>query len=165
MDTLQAIHRSTLFSGVSAERCEAFLAIAREQQASQGSYLFRLGDAARMLCVIRSGTVQLTMPIAMNGTVREVVVQEAREGDTVAWSALIEPFRFTMSARAGTDVELIAFSTREFQAALEAYPDAGVRIVTNLATVIARRFHVMHTMWTRELQRTVNVTFGESANA
>ncbi len=165
MDTLQAISHSTLFSGVNAEQCEAFLAIAHEQRASQGRYLFRLGDAARTLYIVRSGTVHLTMPIAMNGTVREVVVQEAGECETVAWSAVIAPFRFTMTARAGTDVELIAFSAGELQAACEVHSDAGVRIVTNLATVIARRFQVMHTMWTREIQRAVNVTFGESTNA
>ena len=97
--------------------------------------------------------------------VRNPNPQTLRAGETVAWSALVAPFRFTMSGRAGTDVELIAFSTRELQAAIEAYPDAGVRVVTNLAAVIARRLQVMHAMWTRELQRTINVTFGEGAGA
>jgi CRP-like cAMP-binding protein len=165
MDTLQAIQCSTLFAGVSPAQCEAFLPIVHTQCAGEGRSLFRLGDAARVLYIIRSGTVQLTMPFAMYGSVKEVVVQEAREGDTVAWSGLIEPFRFTMSGRAGTDVELIAFSTRELQAAIEAYPEAGVRIVTNLAAVIAKRLQVSHTMWTRELQRAVNVTLCEAATA
>ena len=165
MDRLEAIRQSTLFTGIEPAQCKVFLAIIHEQEAKPGEYLFRLGDPARMLYIIRSGTVHLTMPIAMNGTVKEVVVQEARAGETVAWSALVAPFRFTMSGRAGTDVELIAFSTRELQAAIEAYPDAGVRVVTNLAAVIARRLQVMHAMWTRELQRTINVTFGEGAGA
>lgn len=160
MDVLTALERSTLFHGVSAAGCEAFAPLVRELRAVQDEYLFRLGEPAESLFIVRRGIVHLTMPLAMNGTVREVVVQEANEGDTIAWSAFIEPFRFTMSARAGTDVDLLGLSTLELHCALEAYPEDGVRIVTNLAKVIARRLQLMHTMWTREFQRAVNETFG-----
>ena len=160
MEILDALERSTLFHGVTAAECEAFLPLVTERSARRDEYLFRLGSPAEALFIIRHGIVHLTMPLAMNGTVREVVVQEAEQGDTIAWSAFIEPYRFTMSARAGTDVELLAISTRDLQAALQAYPEAGVRVVTNLARVIAKRLQVMHAMWTREVQRAVNVTFG-----
>jgi CRP-like cAMP-binding protein len=155
-----ALARSSLFSGLSVAQCEPFVPVACERRVSKGDYLFRLGEPAEALFIIRSGIVHLTMPLSMNGTEREVVVQEASAGETVAWSALIEPHRFTMSARAGSDVELLGFSTRVLQAALRANPDAGVQIVTNLATVIARRLQVMHAMWTRDLQRAVDETFG-----
>jgi CRP/FNR family transcriptional regulator, cyclic AMP receptor protein len=157
---LDALVGSTLFRGVSVAQCEAFLPLVRERRARRDEYLFRLGEPAEALYIIRQGTVHLTMPLAMHGTVREVTVQEAGPGDTIAWSAFIEPFRFTMSARAGADVDLLGLSTRELQAAVEAHPDAGVLIVTNLARVIARRLQLIHTMWTRELQRSVNEVFG-----
>lgn len=159
-DTLGAMLSSSLFRGLTAEQCESFVPLARAQSISKGDYLFRLGQPAGTLFIIRSGVVQLTMPLSVKGGDREVVVQEARAGETIAWSALIEPYRYTMSARAGTEVELIGFSPRELQVALEAKPEVGLRILTNLAQVIARRLQVMHTMRTRELQRAVNVTFG-----
>lgn len=160
MDRLPALAHSTLFHGLDEAQCEAFLPLATERRAGRDDYLFRLGEPADALFVIRRGVVHLTMPLAMNGTVREVVVQEAGEGETIAWSALIEPYRFTMSGRAGTDVDLLGFRTRDLQAALRTYPDAGVQIVTNLAQVIARRLQVMHTMWAREIQRAISETFG-----
>jgi glutaminase len=160
MDTLHTLAGSSLFRGLTAEQCEVFVPFAREQRVPKGDDLFRLGQPAGTLFIIRSGVVHLTMPLSMKDADREVVVEEVPAGETVAWSALIEPYRFTMSARAGTDVELIGFSPREFRMALEAHPDAGLRILTNLAMVIAKRLQVMHTMWTRELQRTVNMTFG-----
>lgn len=159
-DTLGAMLGSSLFRGLTAEQCESFVPLARAQSISKGDYLFRLGQPAGTLFIIRSGVVQLTMPLSVKGGDREVVVQEAHARETIAWSALIEPYRFTMSARAGTDVELIGFSPRELQVALEARPEVGLRILANLAQVIARRLQVMHTMRTRELQRAVNVTFG-----
>ncbi len=160
MDTLQALAASNLFQGVPAGRFDLFLSLARQERVRKGDYIFRLGEAAERLFIVRNGTVHLLMPIAMNGNEREVVVQEAREGETVGWSALVEPYRFTMAAAAGTDVDLLAFSTRELRAAVESCPEAGLRIMANLAGVIATRLQVAHAMWTRELQRAVSETFG-----
>lgn len=160
MDTLDTLAGSSLFRGLTAEQCQVFVRLARERHVPKDDELFRLGQPAGTLFIVRSGVVCLTMLLSMKDADREVVVEEVQAGETLAWSALIEPCRFTMSARAGTEVELIGFSPREFRMALEAHPDAGLRIVTNLAGVIAKRLQVMHAMWTRELQRTVNLTFG-----
>jgi CRP-like cAMP-binding protein len=159
MDVLTAVTGSSLFGGLSAAQCEPFAALGRMQHVARHEHLFRLGQSAEALLIVHSGIVELTMPLSMNGKEREVVVQEAAEGETIAWSALVEPHRFTMSARAGTDVEVLAFSAAELQRAIEAHPEAGLQVVTNLARVIARRLQVMHTMWTRELQRAVNDRF------
>ncbi|MDO8794144.1 MAG: cyclic nucleotide-binding domain-containing protein [Vicinamibacterales bacterium] len=161
-DPLTVIVASSIFHGLSMEQCQAFVPIARPQHVAKGEYLFRLGQSAPTLFIIRSGVVELTMPLSMRGKDQEVTVEEARAGETVAWSALIAPYRFTMSARAGSDVELLGFSPPDLRAALAAQPDVGLRILNNLAQVIARRLQVTQTMWTRELQRTVNVTFGSA---
>jgi CRP/FNR family transcriptional regulator, cyclic AMP receptor protein len=157
--TAHVLTASSLFHGLSASQCEPFEALVREQRLAEHDMLFRIGETADALFIVRSGVIHLTMPLAMHGRDCDVVVQEARAGETVAWSALIEPYRFTMNARAGTDVELLAFSPRAFRIAVAANPDAGVLIMNNLAKVIAQRLQVMHAMWTRELQRTVNETF------
>lgn len=154
-----ALGGSSLFRGVPPAGFEPFVSLARPERVPQGHHIFRLGEPAERLFIIRGGVVHLTMPVEVHGKEREVVVQEAGAGETIGWSAVIDPYRFTMSAVAATDVDLVAFVTRELQAATEARPDAGLRVMTNLAQVIARRLQVMHTMWTRELQRAVNETF------
>ncbi len=109
--------------------------------------------------MVGEGLVELTMPLAIPGGDREVVVGIVRAGETLAWSALIEPHRFTMSARAGTDVELHGFARADLQAALRTHPEAGLRVLENLAKVVGRRLQVVQTLWTRSLQRSVNETF------
>ncbi len=160
METRYDVAASNLFRGLTATECDPFVALALERTVGKGDYLFRLGEKAESLFIVLSGVVQLTMPLAMKSGDREVVVEEAHPGDTVAWSALIEPYHCTMSARAGTDVDLLVFPPRALEAALAAHSDAGLRVVTNLAKVIARRLQVTHAMWTRELQRVVIETFG-----
>jgi hypothetical protein len=58
----------------------------------------------------------------MKGGDREVVAQEAHAGDTVAWSALIEPPRTRMSARDGMDGKLLGCPARELLAAPHPHP-------------------------------------------
>lgn len=160
MDAAAAIASSRLFRGLTPGQCEPFGSIAHERRIPAGEHVFRLGQEAMVLFVVCNGIVELTVPLKMTGDDREVVVEEAHEGDTVAWSALVEPHRFTMSARARTDVELLGFARRDLQTMIVVQPDVGLRIVTNLAQVISRRLHVVQTMWNRELQRTVSETFG-----
>jgi CRP-like cAMP-binding protein len=160
MDAAAAIAASTLFRGLTPAQCEPFVSIARERHIPAGEYIFRLGQEATSLFVVCDGVVELAVPLKLTGDDRDVVVEEAREGDTVAWSALVDPHRFTMSGRAGTDVVLIGFPRRDLQSMLAVQSDAGVRIMTNLAQVIGRRLHVVQTLWNRELQRTVSETFG-----
>lgn len=159
MEARHDVTASSLFRGLTVAECDPFVALASARTVPKGAYLFRLGDTAESLFVVRSGVVELTMPLAMQSGDREVVVEEARAGDTVAWSALVEPFRCTMSARAGTDVELLVFPPRALEAAIAVHADAGVRVLTNLAKVIARRLQVTHAMWTREVQRVVIETY------
>jgi len=159
-DILQALTASSLFHELSKAQCQAFVPLAHPQHVARGEYLFRLGQPAATLYVVRSGVVELTMPLSMRNGEQEVTVEEARAGDTVAWSALIAPYRFTMSARAGDDVELLGFSSSDLRAALAAKPDVGLSIMANLAQVIARRLQVTQVVWTRGLQRGVDVSLG-----
>ena len=110
MGPLDTMCGSALFRGLPAAACQPFVPIARPRRLNKGDYLFRLGEPANTLFIIHSGMVHLTMPLTMRASEREVVVQEAGIGETLAWSALVEPCRFTMSARGGSDVELLAFA-------------------------------------------------------
>lgn len=159
MDTAAVFAASTLFRGLTPEQCAPFVPIAREHRVAAREYIFRLGEEAELLFVVRRGTVELTLPLKLTGEDRDVVVEEAREGDTIAWSALIEPHRFTMGGRGQGDVELLGFARRDLQTLVVALPDAGVRIMTNLSRVMGHRLHLVQTMWHRELQRTVTDMF------
>jgi CRP-like cAMP-binding protein len=160
MDPVAALASAALFRGLTRAQCASFAAIAQPRRVSEHEYLFRLGERATRLLVIRNGLVELTMPLEMNGQEHDVVVETAGEGETVAWSALIEPYRFTLSGRTGTEVELLAFTRPDLQAALVRDPQAGLQVMTNVARLIGRRLQVVQAMWSRGLQRAVSDRFG-----
>ena len=148
-----------LFAGLSAEQRRQVASIAQERRAAAGETLFRLGEPAEALYVIQRGRVDLTFPLQVMGETREVRFQSFEAGRTLAWSALVPPHRLTMSASATTDVELLVLERQQLLDLLEREPLLGRLVMSNLAGVVAARFHELLALWVREVQRNVSRTY------
>jgi len=149
-----------LFAGLSEEQALRAGALGRERRAAAGEILFRLGDRADAFYVVRQGTVELTFPLQVMGKTKEARFQSLGPGRTLAWSALVPPHKLTMSARAATDVELLAFDRERLLELFAVEPAIGLQIMSNLARVVAARFHELLALWVREIQRNVSQNFG-----
>lgn len=154
-----ALKDAELFAGLSDSQRLGVAALARERRASAGETLFRVGEPAEAFYVIVRGRVELVFPLTIMGETREVRFRSLEAGRTLAWSALVPPHRLTLSARAGTDAELLAFDRVATMQALRAQPDVGRLVMSNLAGVVATRFHEMLALWVREVQRNVSQTY------
>lgn len=75
-------------------------------------------------------------------------------GNVVAWSSLIRPHRFTLSARCAKRCVLTCLNRDELHAFFETDSQTGYQFMRNLAEVIGRRLQAMQAMWVRELQVT-----------
>jgi CRP/FNR family transcriptional regulator len=123
-----------------------------------GTKLFGLGDPADRLFLTERGRIRLTLPMQVRGREEDVFVEERSPGQTVGWSALIPPYRFTLTATAALhEAEVIALPREGLDGYFAANPSAGYKIALNLAVVIGHRLQLFQTMWVREMQRTVEV--------
>ncbi len=84
-------------------------------------------------------------------------MEEKGPGQTVGWSALIPPYRFTLSATASFETEVITLSRAALHSFIEASPSIGAKLCLNVGTVIGRRLQTLQTMWLREMQRTIEL--------
>lgn len=159
MSVLERLEEAELFAGLPDADCRAIAGLARRRGASAGEVLFRLGDPAEELFVIRRGRVELTFPLVVMGETKETRFQSLEAGRTLAWSGLVPPYRLTMSARASTDVELLAFERVRLLRHLAEVPAVGYVVMSNLSRVVAGRLHEMVALWVREVQRNVSQTF------
>jgi len=144
-----------LFQGLGEAHLRAVAAVATERRAAAGETIFRRGDRAEALFVLRHGRVDLTFPLQVMGEAREIRFQSLDAGRTLGWSALVPPHLLTMSARATTEVELVVLAGDRLLAVLAAQPVIGQVVMSNLAGVVAARFHELQALWVRELQRKV----------
>ena len=147
--------KADLLHGLSEEDAQAVLSLARRTILTGGAELFHLGDSADSIYVITRGRLRLTLPMQVRDRKEEVLVEERAPGQTVGWSALIPPFRFTLTATAPLETEVLALSREALREHFAAHPAAGYAVAMNLASVIGERLQLFQTMWVREIQRMV----------
>ena len=150
-----AHEQSELLKNLSAEDVQRILALGNRVVLPTGASLFRLGDPAERLFLIERGRIRLTLPMQVRGSEEDVVVEERTAGQTVGWSALIPPHKFTLAATAPLETEVIVLPREELRKHFVAYPVVGYKFTLNLAVVIGHRLQLFQAMWLREMQRTV----------
>ena len=62
-----------------------------------------------------------------------------RPGEIFGWSAMIEPYVYTGTARAATAVKAIAIHRSIIEAAVTRYPAEGLVIYKNLSGIVGQR--------------------------
>ena len=145
-----------LLNGLTSAETEEVLGLGTSLLVPAGTELFRLGDPADRLFLTERGRIRLTLPMQVRGREEDIFVEEMAPGQTVGWSALIPPYRFTLTATASLhEARVIALPRETLQGYFVANSAAGYKIALNLAVVIGHRLQLSQTMWVREMQRTV----------
>jgi CRP-like cAMP-binding protein len=146
-----------LLNGLSPAEVEQVIALGTRLLVPSGGSLFRLGDPADRIFLVMRGRIRLTLPMQIRGRDEEILIEENSPGQTVGWSALIPPHRFTLSARAPLETEVIALEREALRAFFESSPRTAYKITSNLAIVVGHRLQLLQTMWLREMQRTIEL--------
>jgi len=155
----------TLLQGLSPAETDEVLALGSRIAVPSGGSLFRLGESADRLFLIERGRIRLSFPMLVRNKEEEVFFQEMAPGETVGWSAMVPPYRFTLSATAPLETELIALSPETFLAFFDRAPEVGRKISLNLAILVGQRLQLVQAMWMREMQRVVELKSGQRAEA
>lgn len=144
--------RSMIFDGIPDDVVETFCAQGQEIPYGVNDLLFQRGEDANELMILKEGVVELMIPVQIMGVTRELSMETKQPGDVVAWSALVDPYHFTLSARCTSDCILTRFNRNTLYTFFESDPRAGYLFMRNLAGVIGRRLQAMQTMWMHDLQ-------------
>ena len=144
--------------GVADEEAARVLALGRRIRLGAGQVLFNLGDAAGSLFVVERGRIALTLPMTVRDKEQDVLIEERSSGQTLGWSALVPPHRFTLKGTASVDTEVLSLPRAALFDYFEAHPAVGYAVTRNLSAVVAHRLQVMQTMWLREVQRVVGIS-------
>jgi len=141
--------------GLSAVDTASLLALATPLALEPGQSLFRMGTAADAIYAVERGRIALTLPLRVRDGEEEIVVEERQPGETVGWSGLVPPHRFTLNATAAVGSEVRVFTRAALVQHFQAHPAVGRVVTANVAAVMGHRLQVFQTMWVREMQRTV----------
>jgi CRP/FNR family cyclic AMP-dependent transcriptional regulator len=148
-----------LLAGLSPEDAAQVLSLGTVETLSAGSVLFRLGEDADRVYLVKRGRLALTLPMQIRGGDEDLQIEERSAGETLGWSGLISPHRFTLKATALVESELIALPRPALLAFFSSRPDVGYQMTLNLAAVIGHRLELFQAMWLREMQRVVETRY------
>ncbi len=151
--------QTELFNGLRDDEIAKIRAIATVTRLAPGDVLFRLGADADRLYLIERGRFALTMPLHVGDREQEVPVEERYTGQALGWSGLIPPHRFTLTAKALVETEVLALPRVELLALFDANPRVGYVVTRNVASMVGQRLQVIQAMWLREMQRVIRLTY------
>jgi CRP/FNR family cyclic AMP-dependent transcriptional regulator len=149
----EILRKAELFAGLDGDGLGRIAAIGRERSLGAGDYLFVLGDRADDLYVVTRGKIELCFPMSLGGIVKDIPVESAGCGHVLGWSALVKPFRFTLSARAAEPTDVISLPRSELIQVFDEAPRTASEVLTKLAELVGFRLITFQALWARELQR------------
>lgn len=145
-----------LVRGLSPEDAAAVLALGKPMTLNAGQVLFALGADAESLFLIRRGRIAFTLPMQIAGRDEDVVIEEHSPGETLGWSALVPPHKFTLKATAPLPTDVLAIRRTDLLHYCAANPRVGQIVALNIAGIVAQRLQVFQAMWLRQMQRVVS---------
>jgi CRP-like cAMP-binding protein len=128
-----AIMEADLFKGVSQRFITRIANGAEEQTCKGNSIIFKRGEEASNFYVLASGDVHIEI-----GAMEETLAIN-RPGEVFGWSALVEPYTYTATARCVKDTKVIKVSRDLLETAIKEHPGEGLAVLKNLAAIIAAR--------------------------
>ncbi len=152
-----ASDQPALVKGLTPADASAVLALGTRINLTAGAVLFKLGETAEHLYLITRGRLALTLPMQIFGHEKDVLAEERVTGETVGWSALVPPHRFTLKATSPIETEVLALPRAALLEHFNANPAIGYVVTRNVAEVMGQRLQVSQAMWLREMQRMVEL--------
>jgi CRP-like cAMP-binding protein len=141
MISVDLLKQYTLFKGFSEEQIKKLADIATEESYKAGFQLWKKGDPAKKLYLLEGGKIVLFMDAYM-GTAKpplQVTVDLITKGDAMGWSAVIEPYMYTLGARCIDDSKAIVFDGAKLKELLNKDSTLGYEFMRATAKVIATR--------------------------
>ena len=149
----ELLKEAELVEGLSAGEVQRLAAIGRRRALRPGEYVFLLGDNADFLSIVLSGRVDLCFPMSLGDVVKDISVESLGPGQALGWSALVKPYRFTLSARTTEPCELISLARYDLLRLFEDEPRIGCILLARVSEIVGVRLSTFQALWGRELQR------------
>lgn len=108
----------------------------RNLRLAEGGFLFREGDEADRLFLLREGKVSLEIHHPTRGT---LVLETLHHGEPIGWSTIFPPYRWHVNGRAARDTLLFSVDGACLRDKLEADHDFGYAFTHLMLREVHRR--------------------------
>ena len=132
----ERLRRFSHCAGCPDDVLRAMAIIAANHSFKAGERIFSEGGNSTHLMFLEDGEVNVVYRL---GDDREVVVDTLVPGDTLSWSAVVEPHVLSATAIGKRDGRLIQVEAESLRRLCEANPAYGYRLMSEIARVLRAR--------------------------
>ena len=135
------LSQTELLFGLSEQEIAALTPLCHQIDTLEAATVFSEGTPATHLYVITEGQVALQKSMRAPYAVwpHRTTVAVCQPGELIGWSALIAPFKYTLSALAWSPTTLLRSKSSSLCRTLEAQPELGFKVIRSVSAVVSRR--------------------------
>ncbi len=121
-----------LFTDLKPDEIEQIASLIHDFKVTEGEVLMRRGDPAHTFFIILSGNFMVHFK-------KERAFTLHKKGEVMGWSTVVTPFRYTGTAVAVTEGEVLSIDGQEFLRFIQSNAPLGDKIMKKINTIVAER--------------------------
>ena len=136
MVPVETLKTFDIFDGLTGPELEQISIIAESRECPKGSVIFRENEDSESLFVLMQGNVAINIEI---GRHQEAIVHSVGAGEAFGWSALVQPYQFTASAKCINNSRLVVIDRYALRKLIDQDCHMGFVIMEKLAKLVSDR--------------------------
>lgn len=152
---LELLKQSKIFEGLQSDELQEITKICQIVKYKNGEKIFEAGEPAEHLFIVKEGEIELRCQMTYQNIPMGICLERKVRGQPLGWSALTEPYKYTLSAFAVKDSELLQMGHSELKELCERNNHLGYVLMSNIARLIASRFISTQVRLIQEIQQSL----------
>ena len=139
MVSAEWLRKAELFGTLDNSQLNTLLSQSQVEDFPQGKIIFRQGEPALYLYVLIGGSVELT--VKAEEKIDFMTSKIEREGAVFGSPALMEPFRYNVTAVCLKPSKVLVLNANHMKKAMEEDPKMGMEVMKKLASIYFKRLN------------------------
>jgi len=141
MAVIDSLRNCELLRNLEPKHLEKIAPLCRGSAYREGTTVFKERDQAKEFYLLTDGRVVLEMDVrpVPDRPAIPTAVEVVEKGDAFGWSALVEPYVYTMSARCLTNCQVLALRGDVLRRVMDDDANLGYELMKRLAKLVALR--------------------------
>ena len=152
MNKLNFLKDAPILAGISEEDRHELDKICQSREIKIHERLFSRNENAATFYIIIKGKFSLTLVITAAGKQEEIVIDIKTTGESLGWSAMVEPHRYIYSVNSLLEGTVLAFSGPEMLELFNSNKELGFKFYRNLNNLIGGRVHILQGLLIEEIE-------------
>ena len=135
----ELLRRYPFFAMLDDEQLKDIAMIADEKKYPKDTLLVKENTTATVLSLLLEGDIDLVFSGGGEGAITNALVGSIAPGEVYGVSSLIEPYRYTATARATMPVKVVEINGTALRALIDKDQNLGCVVMRNLAVAVLER--------------------------